>query len=431
MRNLPPLLRAYLVVVPALGGALLVWLSFGLARQPEAKVIEGILFFLALTIIAAQSPVQLPRGGIMSVAFAVDYACIVIYGPAVAAWVAVLSAAILLRKSPWYKITFNAGQLVLTVGLAGLVYGWSGGKFIALSQDHLSLRYSGPAIVLSGVTYTVVNSFAVAIAVALQESRQLMGTWRVGFGWMGPRYLALAPFGVLMAMVYQVPDLRYIGVALFLLPLFWARYAFKGYVDMREVHQQTVEALATALEAYDAYTEDHSDHVSGLAEALARRLAFPETRMEALLFAARLHDIGKFIMEPVLNKTERLTEEDWALIKQHPAEGQRIVAAIEVQPGAASIVRATHERPDGTGYPDGLRGEQIDIAASIIAVADAFHAMTSDRPYRPAMPEHAAIAELSRGAGTQFDANVVRALVELWQAGELPHAQRSRHAENA
>jgi len=431
MRNLPPLLRAYLVVVPILGGALLYWLSLGLAQQPEVKVVEGILFFLALTIIAAQSPVQLPRGGIMSVAFAVDYACIVIYGPAVAAWVAVLSALILLRKSPWYKITFNAGQLVLTVGLAGLVYGWTGGKFVALSADHLSLRYSGPAIILSGLTYILVNSFAVAIAVALQESRQLLGTWRVGFGWMGPRYLALAPFGVLMAMVYQVPDLRYGGVALFLLPLFWARYAFKGYVDMREVHQQTVEALATALEAYDSYTEDHSDHVSALAEALARRVGFPETRMEALLFAARLHDIGKFIMEPVLNKTEKLTEEDWALIKQHPAEGQRIVAAIEVQPGAATIVRATHERPDGTGYPDGLHGEQIDVAASIIAVADAFHAMTSDRAYRPAMPEHAAVAELSRGAGTQFDANVVRALIDLWQQGELPHARRSRRAADA
>jgi putative nucleotidyltransferase with HDIG domain len=430
MRNLPPSLRAYLIAIPIAGGALLIWLSFGLARYPELKVVEGIVFFFALTLVAAQSPVQLPRGGIMSVAFAVDYACIVIYGPAVASWVAVLSALILLRKSPWYKILFNAGQLVLTVGLAGLVYEWSGGRFVALSTDALSLRDSGPAIILSGLAYTLVNSFAVATAVALQENRQLFGTWRVGFGWMGPRYLALAPFGVLMAMVYQVPDLRYIGVALFLLPLFWARYAFKGYVDMREVHQQTVDALANALEAYDAYTEDHSDYVSALAEAIARRLSFPETRMEALLFAARLHDIGKFVMESVLNKQAKLTEDDWVLIRQHPAEGQRIVAAIEVQPGAASIVRATHERPDGTGYPDGLRGDQIDVAASIIAVADAFHAMTSDRAYRPAMPEHAAIAELSRGAGTQFDATVVRCLIELWQEGQLPNTRRTRDAKS-
>jgi HD-GYP domain-containing protein (c-di-GMP phosphodiesterase class II) len=153
--------------------------------------------------------------------------------------------------------------------------------------------------------------------------------------------------------------------------------------------------------------------------------------MEALLFAARLHDIGKFVMEPVLNKREKLTDDDWALIKQHPAEGQRIVAAIEVQPGAAGIVRATHERPDGTGYPDGLRGEQIDLAASIIAVADAFHAMTSDRAYRPAMPEHVAVAELARGADTQFDADVVKALIELWQQGELPQSQRRSDVKNA
>jgi len=431
MRNLPPPLRAYLIVIPLLGGGLLLWLNLELARQPEIKVIEGILFFLALTIIAAQSPVQLPRGGIMSVAFAVDYACIVIYGPGVAAWVAVLSALILLRRSPWYKITFNAGQLVLTVGLAGLVYGWAGGHFVALSQDHLSLRYSGPAIILSGLTYTLVNSFAVAIAVGLQEGRQLLGTWRVGFGWMGPRYLALAPFGVLMAMVYQVPDLRYFGVALFLLPLFWARYAFKGYIDMREVHQQTVAGLATALEALDHYTEEHSHYVMELAEALARRLGFPETRMEALLFAARLHDIGKFRMEPVVNKKEKLTDEDWALIKEHPADGQRIVAAIEIQPGAADIVRATHERPDGKGYPDGLAGDKIDRAASIIAVADAFQAMTSDRAYRARMPEHVAIAELARGKGTQFDAAVVDAFVELWQQGLLPARDREPNVPHA
>ena len=431
MSNLSPSLRAYLITIPALGAAVLVWLTLGLGRESVPTAVTGILFFLFLTVIAAQSPVQLPRGGIVSMAFAVGYACIIIYGPAVAAWVAALSTPILLRRSPRYKILFNAGQLVITAGVSGLIYEWCGGKFVALSHDPLSLRYSGPAIILSGLGYTLVNSFAVATAVALQEHRQLLGTWRVGFGWMGPRYLALAPFGVLMAMVYQVPDLRYFGVALFLLPLFWARYAFKGYIDMREVHLQTVEALATALEAYDAYTEDHSDHVSALAEMLARRLGFPETRMEALLFAARLHDIGKFIMEPVLNKQEKLTEEDWTLIKQHPAEGQRIVAAIEVQPGAASIVRATHERPDGTGYPDGLQGDRIDVAASIIAVADAYHAMTSDRPYRPAMPEHAAIAELSRNAGTQFEATVVRALIELWQQGDLPRARRSGNVPNA
>ncbi|HUT73913.1 MAG TPA: HD domain-containing phosphohydrolase [Armatimonadota bacterium] len=431
MSKLSPPLRAYLIAVPLLGAALLAWLTIRLAGYPHLKLIEGILFFLVLTIIAAQSPVQLPRGGIMSMAFAVGYACIIIYGPAVAAWVAVLSTPWLLRKSVWYRITFNAGQYVLTEGLAGLVYQWAGGEFVALSPDPLSLRHSGAAIILSGLTYALINSFAVAIALALHEKRRLLGTWRVGFGWMGPRYLALAPFGVLMAMVYQLQQLRYVGVALFLLPLFWARYAFKGYMDMREVHQQTVEALTKALEAYDAYTEDHSDHVSELAEKLAVRLGFPETRMEALLFAARLHDIGKFVMEPVLNKQEKLNEDDWALIKQHPAEGQRIVAAIEVQPGAASIVRATHERPDGSGYPDGLRGGQIDLAASIIAVADAYHAMTSDRAYRRAMPEHSAIAELARGAGTQFESNVVQALIELWQQGELPQPQRRDHAASA
>jgi putative nucleotidyltransferase with HDIG domain len=269
------------------------------------------------------------------------------------------------------------------------------------------------------VAYIATNVLLVTGAVSLEERRPLVSTWMAGARYITPQFFALAPFGVLMAMIYQVRDLRYVGVALFLLPLSWARYAFKAYAEMRSTHEQTVQALANALEAYDPYTEDHSDQVTDLSELIARELGFPATRMDALLFAARLHDIGKFVMEPVLNKRETLTKEDWDLIRQHPTEGERIVAAIEVQPGAATIVRSTHERPDGRGYPDGLSGAQIDVAASIIAVADAFHAMVSDRAYRPAMPIALAMQELQKNAGTQFDPRVVAVVEDLWRRGLL------------
>jgi len=417
MHQLPTGLKVYIIIACTAGLALLVQLTTSL--EPTVTVFEGILFFLVLSIIVEFSTIRFPRGGATTAGFAVDFACILIYGPAVTAWVGFLTAVILKRDLPSYKTAFNAAQFVITVGLAGLAYQWAGGVTVA-SPDRVGPWHAAPwPLLVCAVVYIAVNVLLVTGAVSLEEDRPLVSTWMAGARYITPQFFALAPFGVLMAMIYQVRDLRYVGVALFLLPLSWARYAFKGYAEMRSTHEQTVQALANALEAYDPYTEDHSDQVTELSEIIAKELGFPATRMDALLFAARLHDIGKFVMEPVLNKREALTKEDWDLIRQHPTEGERIVAAIEVQPGAASIVRATHERPDGRGYPDGLSGDQIDIAASIIAVADAFHAMISNRAYRPAMPIQQAIEELQKNAGTQFDPSVVAVLVDLWRRGLL------------
>jgi hypothetical protein len=417
MQQLPISLKLYIGLACLAGLALLVWLTAHLA--PSVATFQGILFFLVLSLLVDASPIRFPRGGATTAAFAVDLACILIYGPAVAAWVGVLTALVLQRDRPAYKVLFNTAQFVLTVGVAGLAYQWVGGVVVTSVEQGESWHAALWPLLVCSVVYIASNVLLVTGAVSLEEDRPLVSTWMAGARYITPQFFALAPFGVLMAMIYQVRDLRYWGVALFVVPLTWARYAFKGYADMRSTHDQTVQSLANALEAYDPYTEDHSDQVTELSEVIAKEVGFPATRMDALLFAARLHDIGKFGMELVLNKRETLTKDDWDLIRRHPTEGERIVAAIEVQPGAASIVRATHERPDGQGYPDGLSGSQIDIAASIISVADAFHAMISHRVYRPAMPIQQAIQELQKNAGTQFDPEVVAVVVDLWRRGLL------------
>jgi len=427
MRQLPIGLKIYVTAVCLIGLVLLVWLTVRV--QPGLTFLEGVVFFLALSLIVDFSPIRFPRGGATTAAFAVDLACILIYGPGVAAWVGVLTALVLQRNRATYKVVFNAAQFIITVGLAALAYQWAGGAFVTSTAGAEGWRAALLPLLACSVVYIAINVLLVTVVVSLEERRPLVSTWMAGARYITPQFFALAPFGVLMAMIYQVHDLRYVGVALFLLPLSWARYAFKGYAEMRSTHDETVQALANALEAYDPYTEDHSDQVTELSELIAREMGFPATRMDALVFAARLHDIGKFVMEPVLNKREKLTEEDWALIHQHPAEGERIVAAIEVQPGAASIVRATHERPDGRGYPDGLSGAEIDIAASIIAVADAFHAMVSHRAYRRAMPIHQAMEELRSNAGSQFDPKVVQVVEDLWRRGLLDTYLAAREAD--
>ena len=422
MPNLSRAHRSYLVAVALLGTVLLAWLTLHFPwGQLGLSEWAGVGLFLGLTVLAESGAVALPRGGVMTVAFAVDFATLLIFGPAIAAWVGAASAVVLLRRSSAFRLLFNVGQLALSLGLAGLAYRWAGGEFVVAAAGPVAFSQHLGALFLAGGVYVAVNTFAVTAAVAMGEGRPLWGIWVVGFRWMAPQFLALAPFGVLMAMVYQTPGLGAFGVALFLVPLFWARYAFQGTMDLQRVQRQTIQALCNALEAYDPYTRNHSERVTYYAGLLAEELGLSEARKEALEFAARLHDIGKcrFDWEPILSKPGRPDAGEWEVIRAHPADGSQIAAEVELFPRAARIVRAHHERLDGSGYPDGLRAEQIELAARILAVADAFEAMTAARAYQHTRSPARALAELRRCAGSQFDPGVVAALGRLLEAGQL------------
>ncbi len=174
-----------------------------------------------------------------------------------------------------------------------------------------------------------------------------------------------------------------------------------------------VTALVAALEARDHYTAEHSRRVVDLAVAVARRLRLDETKVQEVEQVAVLHDIGKVaVPDTVLQKPGPLTDSEWELMRQHPGVGERIVASLQTLSHLAAPIRAEHERYDGGGYPDGLAGDRIPIASRITLACDAFHAMTSTRPYREAMSEGEARAELRANAGTQFDPDVVDALLE-------------------
>jgi HD-GYP domain-containing protein (c-di-GMP phosphodiesterase class II) len=184
------------------------------------------------------------------------------------------------------------------------------------------------------------------------------------------------------------------------------------YERLDRAYLGTAEALATALEAKDAYTADHCRSLVRNAEVVARLLEMPESDLYDLRYAAALHDIGKIaVSRETLNKAGPLTDEEQAAIEQHPVVGERILAPIEFLRGALPIVRHAHERWDGRGYPDGLAGEEIPLGARVLLACDAYDAMTKDRPYRAALGEAEARTELRRGAGSQFDPRVVDALL--------------------
>jgi diguanylate cyclase (GGDEF)-like protein len=179
-----------------------------------------------------------------------------------------------------------------------------------------------------------------------------------------------------------------------------------------ETYHSMVRSLALALEARDGYTGAHSDAVEGLAVAVASRLGLDPAQLADVRSAALLHDIGKIgVPDRVLHKPGRLDEDEWVLMHQHPAIGERILRPLPGFDAIATAVRHAHESWDGHGYPDGLAGEAIPLASRIVLACDAWHALASDRPYRPALPVEEARAELERCAGTQFDPRVVEALL--------------------
>jgi putative nucleotidyltransferase with HDIG domain len=172
-----------------------------------------------------------------------------------------------------------------------------------------------------------------------------------------------------------------------------------------------IQALATALDARDPYTAGHSDRVSVLSVAIGRVLGLPPDELEVLRLGALLHDIGKIgVPDDVLRKPSALTAEEYDAIKQHPVLGARILRSVPFLSRHLSIVELHHERPDGRGYPQGLRGADIPLAARIVHVADAYDAITSARAYRRARPSGEALRELWRNAGTEFHAEIVGAL---------------------
>ncbi len=182
--------------------------------------------------------------------------------------------------------------------------------------------------------------------------------------------------------------------------------------EQPRAHEDAINGLAEALLERDRYTGEHSEFVVDLAAAVARGLGLAADEVDRIRQAALLHDIGKVaIPDEVLHKNGPLDGREWEVMRQHPAIGERILRSIPGLGGVARIVRHEHERWDGGGYPDGLAGDEIPIGARIILACDAYHAMTSDRPYRAAMPHAEAIRELASHAGTQFDPEVTEILI--------------------
>jgi putative nucleotidyltransferase with HDIG domain len=386
--------------------------GFPLQRFPE------VLFFSLMIVVADTAQITLPRGGASIYASSpLDLAAIVLLGPSSAVLIEAIASffsEVFIQRRPAVKYAFNVPLLIMTIGVAGLAY-WA---FPAAWTSLDSPRFLAP-LAVSSVVYYLVNTFAISVIVALRARKRVLKIWKQNYMWTFTHIFAFIPIGAIIALVYVANGPW--TLALFIVPIFLARYTFKVYIEMKEAHINTVAALTSAIDANDPYTHGHSYRVSRYALRLGRALGLSTRDLEILEYGALLHDIGKIAIEhEILLKKERLSDQEFLTLKQHPTIGADIVENLKFLREAALLVRYHHEQPNGRGYPEGLKGDEIPIGARIILVSDAFDAMTSDRPYRKGLPVERVVEQFQKYRGEQFDREIADVMLDLIGRGDFP-----------
>jgi putative nucleotidyltransferase with HDIG domain len=302
---------------------------------------------------------------------------------------------------------WRAAQPSLAVWGAGQVHWALGGRDAVVGCDFpYALLPAGAAVLAFCLIVTALDGGILAVA----ERVPLRRAWR------GLLSRSLAPVavhglaGLMMAVLWRSPY-GPVAALLVLLPMCVSCWVFAQYHRERAAHQATIRALVQAVDIKDGYTRGHSERVGHASVLIARELGMDDERVEVLRFAGILHDVGKLgVPTRLLRKDGPLTPEERRIIELHPEYGHEMVRGISFLGEARAAILHHHERLDGSGYPYGLAGTQIPECARLVAVADAFDAMTSTRSYRRARPVEAAVAELERCAGAQFDPRMVAAL---------------------
>ncbi len=389
------------------------------ALETSLESAAGLVLWMALISVAAMSPLPMPGGtATVSLTAALDFAAILLFGPAVACWVGVLSRLVLSASEKWNPVlpgVMRLGQSILAIGLAGMTYkalgGTIGTELSIGSSELLPLAASGTVYFLIKVGIGVLDAGLSEPWAGGKKAARVLRQALAGD-------LGLLPFGVLLALT-QV-RIGPVGVALFLLPLLLARYFYKHWVETKKANVALVRTLMSAVDAADPLTWGHSCRISRMCTRIGRHMGMSEKELEELEVAALLHDIGRTaIRRDILLKPGKLTSEEQSILRTHPKVGRDIIANFRFFGGAPELVLAHHERPDGNGYPRGLAGEQIPPGSRIIMAVAGFDALTSDRPYRRGLAPEAAFEELLTHTHTQFFPDVVEALIQLYATGGL------------
>jgi diguanylate cyclase (GGDEF)-like protein/putative nucleotidyltransferase with HDIG domain len=391
----------------------------------QTQNLTRFLCYLAVAILASGLKVQLPGiDGTMSVNF-----LFILLGVLELSLpeTLIIGCTASLVQSVWQtrkrldpvKVSFNvAGMMANATALTYLSYHW------------LLVRFAGNKPILlmvAALVFFFANTLPISIIIAMTEGKSSRKVWSECYFWSFPYYLVGAAAVGLVGIINQSAGWQ---TSLLVLPLiYWVYRSYRQYLgrleaekerveiekrhveEIASLNMRTIEALALAIEAKDQTTHTHLQRVRTYAVEVAKDMSLPEAEIEALRAAALLHDIGKLaVPEQIINKPGKLTPEEFEKMKVHPLVGAEILERVAFPYPVAPIVRSHHERWDGSGYPEGISGEQIPIGARILAAVDCLDALASQRQYRNALPLVEAMARLKERSGTWFDPRVVEIL---------------------
>lgn len=400
-----------LLFLVSIGSAIaLVWVG----RTQEVSVGHAFSLVLVLSTLAALSEIvgfSRDRTTSGSVGL-VPITASLIVAPS---WTTVLlavagqSIVFVLQKRQALKVLYNAAQVSLSISLGTLV-------LLALSDPvgrelhsagfvDAGLRAVLPTLSLVIVTCAA-NAALMAAAVSLTTEMRFWDVLRKALQSSAPLTLLLAVFAFYLAWLST--NLGVAGTAGMVFPLLAVRQLYRTTTELTRVTEELLDLMVAAIEARDPYTSGHSKRVANTSTILARALGLSKAQVERVTVAALLHDVGKIdeAFAPILAKEGRLTPDEWAIMKRHPVRSAELVGMLSSLSDVVAPVRHHHENWDGTGYPDGLKGETIPLTSRIIMFADTLDAITTDRPYRRALSMEDARAEFIKFKSKQFDPNL-------------------------
>lgn len=344
----------------------------------------------------------------VSVSAALCFAAAITLGPVMGAIIAGIGALVveLIQRTVLIKTIVNVVNYIFAAFVGGMVYL----SLADTTSTPISSLENFGATFLAAAAYTIVNTGTISIVISQVLLQSPLQLWIANFRGAIFEHISLPTLGVMIPVLYQE---SIFALAIVVIPLLGPYLAFRSYRKVHEETRATLNVLADMLDRRDPYTADHSQRVSDHVVQMLQN--FPEVSFsdyETITTAARIHDLGKVTTsDATLLKPGKLEAHEFNEMKRHSADGAEIMRHISIFEDVAMIIRHHHERWDGKGYPDGISGDNIPIGSRLIAVADTYDAMTTDRPYRSALSHKIAIEEIRRNSGTQFDPQAVNAFL--------------------
>lgn len=408
----PSAFNRYVVLVSCAAVGALAICGSAEVWQVSPAFLNAVISILALAFLAELSAVQVqPAGVSQSMAFIPLLAAAFLFDPIWAMLIGGVTQYVgtrLVRRKPWIRVVFNASKEVLAVGFASAAYQLLGG-IPSVDSFHLA----PVAIFGAGLAYTLVDSVSVGYGLSLLEREAFLETWLRMYS--GTVVYDVLSWSIPALLAFLYVRFQLLGVVALTVPLFVVRHVYLQNLKLEQSTRELLELMVKQIEAMEPYTSGHSRRVQQYARVIAREAGLHGRQLEQIVTAALLHDVGKYHEKywPLLRKEGKLTAEEKDLLRSHPVRSAELVATISSFRGVVeSSVRHHHENFDGTGYPDGLAGENIPVGARIIMIADTLDAMTTDRPYRQALSFEDVVEEVQRYSGRQFDPKLARILME-------------------